>query len=217
MSVHAHRPSATLRHGVRLSCVAGGILGVALAAVVLVVVGTGPALFALVVGTPIIVGLAGAVATLIISPLRVRELEQQIEQEQAVQREMLGHEVLITNGSARYYHPVPQPDVPIGAGEVTAYSSGYLRFEDSMQVSFRTRRLDSWRQVGQGEFLLNCLPLYDITVRTSHAAEWRAWLTEFYGTEAAPIVIALVAAGSPAEPVTFAPAATPQEAHSLES
>ena len=217
MSVHAHRPSATLRLGVRLSCVAGGILGLALAAVVLVTEGTEAALFTLLVGTPILVGLAGAVATLIIAPLRVRELQRQIEEEQAVQREMLGHEVLITDATARYYHPVPQPDVPMGGGEITAYSSGYLGFQDSMRVSYRTRRLEGWSQVAQGEFLLACLPLYDITVRTRHAAEWRSWLTEFYGPEAASTVIDLVAAETPAE-LTFAPPpVAPAEPHSVES
>jgi len=217
MSVHAHRPSAMLRLGVRLSCLAGGILGLGLAVVLLFTVGTEPAVFALVVGTPILIGLAGAIATLIISPLRVRELQQQIEDEQAAQREMLGYEVLITEGTARYYHPVPQPDVPIGTGEITAYSSGYLGFLDTMRVSYRTRHLEGWRQVAQDEFLLGCVPLYDITVRTKHAAEWRAWLTEFYGPESAPTVIDLVAAETPPEPATPAPPSTPAEPQTIES
>jgi hypothetical protein len=200
MSVHAHRPSAMLRLGVRLSCLAGGILGIGLAVILLFTVGVDPALFALLVGTPILVGLAGAVATLVVSPMRVRELQQQIEDEQAAVREMLGHEVLITNGTARYYHPVPQPDVPMGGGEVTAYSSGYLGFEDTMRVTYRTLQLKGWRQVGQDEILLSCLPLYDISVRTKHAPEWRAWLAEFHGPEAAPTVIDLVAAEMPPDP-----------------
>jgi hypothetical protein len=217
MSVHAHRPSARLRLGVRLSCLAGGILGLGLAVLLLFTEGSGPALFALVVGTPILVGLAGAVATLVISPLRVRELQQQIEDEQAAQREMLGYAVLITHGTARYYHPVPQPDVPVGGGEITAYSSGYLGFQDTMRVSYRTRQLEGWRQVSQGELLLGCLPLYDITVRTKHAAEWRAWLAEFYGPEAAPAVIDLVAAETPPEPAMPGPPPSPVEPQTVES
>ena len=217
MSVHAHRPSATLRLGVRLSCLAGGILGIGLAVVLLFTDGSEAALFALLVGTPILVGLAGAVGTLIFSPLRVRELQRQIDNEQATQREMLGHEVLITDGTARYYHPVPQPDVPIGAGEITAYSSGYLGFQDVMRVSYRTRKLEGWRQVTQGEFLLGCLPLFDITVRTKHPAEWRAWLTEFYGPEAAPMVIDLVAAETPPEPAMPGPPPTLAQPQTVES
>jgi hypothetical protein len=217
MSLHAHRPPATLRLGVRLSCLAGGILGLALAVVLLFTVGTGAALFALLVGTPILIGLAGAVATLVISPMRVRELQRQIEAEQASQREMVGHELLITDGTARYYHPVPQPGIPIGGGEITAYSSGYLGFQDTMRVTFRTRQLQGWRQVTQGEFLLGCLPLYDITVRTRHAAEWRAWLTEFYGAEAAPAVIDLVAAEEPPEPATASAPPTTVEPQTVDN
>src|SRR4051812_28202110 len=214
MSVHA-RPSAMLRLGVRLSCVAGGIVGVGLAVVLLFRFGAGPALFALLVCTPILIGLAGAIATLIVSPLRVRERQQHIAA-RAGQREKLGHAVLITDGTARYYHPVPQPDVPVGAGAVTAYSSGYIGFQDAMRVEFRTRQLEGWWQVSPGEFLLCCLPLYDISVRTKDAAEWREWLTEFYGPHVAPAVIDLVAAEGPPRLVIPAPATAPAERETAE-
>ncbi|HTY72043.1 MAG TPA: hypothetical protein VMI11_06405 [Actinomycetes bacterium] len=196
MSTHAHRPSTGTRLGVWISCVLAGVLALAAGIYLVVTQGRQPWLLVTVIGTPIVIGLVAAVATLIVTPVRARQLRRQVEAEQARQREVLGREVLITDAVARFFHPVPAAHVPLGKGEITAYSSGYLAFDNGAGGYYRTQGLDGWRQAAEGEFVLECSPLYQISVYTKHAPQWRAWLTQFHGADTRTVVIDL-SAGEP--------------------
>jgi hypothetical protein len=191
MSVHAYKRSAAVHRGVLLSCVAAGAVGIAAGVYLLITHGERPGLFTLIIGTPILVGLAAAVATLVVTPLMARDLKRQLDAEEELQRALLGAEALITNAVARYFHPVPAQHVPLGPGEITAYTSGYLVFEAADGGYYRSRQLDGWRQQAEDEIVLECSPLYEMTVHTRHAPEWRAWLAQFHGPGAADLVIDL--------------------------
>jgi hypothetical protein len=203
MSVHAYKASAGVRLGVRLSCVVAGVVGIAVGVYVVMAVGDKPGLFVLLIGTPILVGLAAAAATIIVTPLMARDLRRQMAAEEAEQLALLGAAALITDAVARYFHPVPALHVPIGPGEITAYSTGYLAFVDAAGGYYRSREVDGWRQQAEGEFVVDCTPLYVITVHTRHAPEWLAWLTQFHGPSDSPLVIDLSAAEQ-SEPATEA-------------
>jgi hypothetical protein len=211
MSVHAFEASAGVRLGVRLTCIIAGGVGIAVGVCVLVLYGVRPGLFALIVGTPILVGLAGAAATIIVSPLTARDLRRQIAAEEAEQRAALGAEILITDAVARYFHPVPALHVPIGPGEITAYGSGYLAFESAAGGLYRSRELDGWRQEAEDEFVLECSPLYVITVHTRHAPEWGEWLTRFHGHDETNLVIDLATVEQQPEPENTAEAGAAAE------
>lgn len=197
MSGHAYRPSAWVRLGVRVSCIAAALIAVAVGVFLIVTQGVFPWLLVVLIGVPIIIGLVAAVVTLVVTPLKARDLRRQLADDEQRQRALLGHEVLITNAVARFFHPVPAAHVPLGAGEITAYSTGYLAFEavdDSIDGYYRTRTLDGWHQQSEVEFLLECSPLYQITVHTKHAPEWSAWLTQFHGPSPSSVVIDLTEA-----------------------
>jgi hypothetical protein len=201
MSGHAYRPSAWVRLGVKVSCIAAALIGVAVGVFLMLTQGTYPGLVVLLIGVPILIGLVAAVATLLVTPLKARDFERQMAEDEQRQRVLLGHEVLITHAVARFFHPVPAAHVPLGAGEVTAYSTGYLAFDalgDRLDGYYRTRTIDGWHQQAEGEFLLECSPLYQIAVHTAHAPEWRAWLTQFHGPSPASVVIDLSTVEEPA-------------------
>lgn len=194
MSGHAYRPSAWVRLSVKVSCFAAALIGVAVGVFLIVTQGAYPWLLVMLIGVPILIGLVAAVATLIVTPFKARDLQRQIEADEQRQLALLGHEVLITDAVARFFHPVPAAHVPLGAGEITAYSTGYLAFQaadDRLDGYYRTRTLDGWHQQAENQFLLECSPLYQITVRTSHAPEWRSWLTQFHGPSPSSVVIDL--------------------------
>jgi hypothetical protein len=84
----------------------------------------------------------------------------------------------------------------LGPGEITAYSSGYLAFVavgDPIDGYYRTRSIDGWHQQSDGEFLLECSPLYQITVHTKHADAWHEWLTRCHGPGPSSVIIDLTA------------------------
>ena len=196
MSGHAYRPSAWVRLGVRVSCIAAAVMAVAVGVFLVVTQGVFPWLFVVLIGVPILIGLVAAVVTLLVTPLKARDLRRQLEEDEQRKRALLGDEVLITHAVARFFHPVPAAHVPLGAGEITAYSSGYLAFvavDDSIDGYYRTRTLDGWHQQSEAEFLLECSPLYQITVHTVHAPEWAGWLTQFHGPSPSSVVIDLTA------------------------
>lgn len=197
MSVHAYQATARARRVVRLSSLVATALGLGAGAAVLVTRGLRPGFLVLAVGTPIAVGLVAAVATLIVAPFMTRDLQRQFDEEDAQQRALLGNELLITEGVARYFHPVPAQHVPLGSGEVTAYATGYLAFENGGGGYYRSRHLDGWRVTGENEFVLECSPLYLITLTTRHTLEWQAWLSEFHGPGTVHTVIDLAAAEQP--------------------
>jgi hypothetical protein len=179
-----------------VSCIAAALIAVAVGAFLIATQGVFPWLIVVLIGVPILIGLVAAVVTLLVTPLKARDLRRQREEEAQRQRALLGDEVLITNAVARFFHPVPAAHVPLGPGEITAYSSGYLAFVavgDPIDGYYRTRSIDGWHQQSDGEFLLECSPLYQITVHTKHADAWHEWLTRCHGPSPSSVIIDLTA------------------------